>query len=263
MVTPTEFSVALDLFNGPLDLLLYVIRKQELDILDIPVARITEQYLSYLETLEFLNVDAVGDFLQLAGTLVEIKSFQLLPGEEEIEEEIEDPRRELVTQLLAYKKYCEGAGLLEKRSRLWQRRYPRLANDLLPKERSAADEPIQEIVVWDLVSAFGRIVREKSPAMKHTIVYDETPISVHMQRIYHRLAREQLVEFSSLFQNAAKKSTLIGIFLAVLELVRHEYATVSQSQPFGDIEISYRQSRRPPDFAAFDLTESHGEPETD
>ena len=257
MVTPSEFQVTLDRFNGPLDLLLYLIRKQELDILDIPVALITEQYLSYLETLEFLNVDEVGDFLQWAGTLIEIKSFQLLPGEEEIEEEIEDPRRELVTQLLAYKKYCEGAGLLEKRSRLWQRRYPRLTNDLAVKERSAADEPIQEIVVWDLVSAFGRIVREKSPAMKHTIVYDETPISVHMQRIYHRLTREQTVEFSTLFQNASKKSTLIGIFLALLELVRHEYATVVQSRLFGDIEIRYRQSSRPPEFAAFDAESSN------
>lgn len=257
--TSESFNVSLELFSGPLDLLLFLIRKHELDILDIPIARITEQYIEYLEVLEFLDVDSVGDFIVLASTLVEIKSFQALPNEEEIEEEIEDPRRELVTQLLAYKKFCEGAGQLEQRGRLWQRRYPRLANDLVPKEKNFAEEPIQEVVVWDLVSAFGRIVREKSPVMKHTIVYDDTPISVHMQRIYNRLKREQTIEFSSFFQSAVKKTTLIGIFLAILELVRHEFAYVRQTELFGKIEISYRESSRPFDFASVDQTEDISE----
>ncbi|MBR3220102.1 MAG: segregation/condensation protein A, partial [Thermoguttaceae bacterium] len=160
------FSVTLDQFNGPLDLLLYLVRRQELDIMDIPVAKITDQYLKYIEVLTVLDIDAVGDFIVLASKLIEIKSFEALPNEQEVEEEIEDPRKELVTRLLAYKKFCEEAGQLEKRGRLWQRRYPRLAVDLKPKERNAAEEPIQEIVVWDLVSAFGRILRERAPAAK-------------------------------------------------------------------------------------------------
>lgn len=250
--TSDDFRVALDQFSGPLDLLLFLVRKHELDILDIPVAKIVEQYLEYIDVLKDLNVDSVGDFIVLASMLVEIKSFQALPGEQEIEEEIEDPRRELVTRLLAYKKFCEGAGQLEKRGRLWQRRYPRLANDLPPKIRNAAEDPIQDVVVWDLVSAFGRILREKSPAQKHTIVYDDTPISVHMQRIYNRLKREGTVAFSSFFQTANKKATLIGIFLAILELVRHEYAYVRQNVPFGEIEVQYRESSRAFDFTSVD-----------
>ena len=248
----SSFRVQLDLFCGPLDLLLFLVRKHELDILNIPIAKITEQYLEFLDVLEFLDIDSIGDFIVIASSLIEIKSFQILPGEEEIEEEIEDPRKELVTQLLAYKKFCEGAGLLEQRSRLWQRRYPRLSNDLIPRERNPAEDPIQEIVVWDLVSAFGRIVREKSPAMTHRVVYDETPISVYMQRIYNRLKREESVPFTALFQHAAKKSTLIGIFLAILELVRHEYAMVEQSVLFGEIDIRYRESTRAFDFTSLD-----------
>jgi len=248
----SAFAVKLDQFSGPLDLLLFLVRKHELDIMDIPVALITEQYLAYLDVLKELNIDDVGNFIVIASILIEIKSFQVLPGEQEVEEEIEDPRKELVTRLLAYKKFCEGAGRLEKRGRLWQRRYPRLASDLPPKERDVASEPIQNVVVWDLVSAFGRILREKSPQMKQTIVYDDTPISVHMQRIYNRLKREKTVPFSSFFQNVHKKGILIGLFLAMLELVRHEYAYAEQSIPFGDIEIRYRESSRAFDFASVD-----------
>ena len=246
------FSVTLNQFSGPLDLLLYLVRRQELDIMDIPMSTITDQYLKYIDVLTVLDIDAVGDFIVLASKLIEIKSFEALPSEQEIEEEIEDPRKELVTRLLAYKKFCEEAGQLEKRGRLWQRRYPRLAVDLKPKERNAAEEPIQEIVVWDLVSAFGRILRERAPAAKHKVVYDDTPISVHMQRIYNRLKREQTVWFSSFFQDAHRRTTLIGIFMAILELVRHEYAYVRQEVPFGDIEVRFRASSRAFDFSSVD-----------
>ncbi|MBO7707321.1 MAG: segregation/condensation protein A [Thermoguttaceae bacterium] len=251
-----RFKVQLGAFCGPMDLLLYLVRKHEVDILDIPVADVTRQYLDFLEVLELFDLDSIGDFVVTASTLVEIKSFQVLPMEEEVEEEeLEDPRKELVTQLLAYKKFCEGAGLLEQRSRIWQRRYPRLSNDLIPKERNPAEEPIQDIVIWDLVSAFGRILREKSPVMQHKVVYDDTPVSVYMQRIYNRLKRERTLEFSRLFDGAVKKSTFVGLFLALLELVRHGFACAEQSIQFGEISISFREGEKTFDFAAFQREE--------
>lgn len=245
-----QFKVRLDAFCGPMSLLLFLVRKHEVDILDIPIAEVTRQYLEFLDVLELLNLDAIGEFIVVASTLIEIKSFQALPGEEEVEEEIEDPRKELVSQLLAYKKFCEGAGLLEQRSRIWQRRYPRLSNDLIPKERNPAEEPIQDIMIWDLVSAFGRILREKSPTMTHKVVYDDTPVSVYMRRIYDRLKREQIIDFADLFQGAVKKSTFVGIFLALLELVRHGFAFAEQRELFGDISIRYREGK-----GTFDFTE--------
>ena len=254
-----NFKVQLGVFCGPMSLLLFLVRKHEVDILDIPIAEVTRQYLEFLDILEELNLDSIGEFIVTASTLIEIKSFQSLPREEEVEEEIEDPRKELVTQLLAYRKFCEGAGLLEQRSRLWQRRYPRLSNDLIPSEKNPAEEPIQDIVIWDLVSAFGRILREKSPMMKHKVVYDDTPVSVFMQRIYNRLRREGSLEFGDLFEGAVKKSTFVGIFLALLELVRHGFAFADQMNQFGEIQIRFREGKGTFDFTAFQEEERQKE----
>lgn len=250
------FHIALDFFDGPLDLLLFLVQKHELNILNIPVAKILDQYLDCIRALEILDIDSVGEFIVVASTLIEIKSFQVLPQEEEVETELEESRNNLVTELLAYKKFCENAGLLEERGRLWQRRYPRLANDFQPKNRNLVEEPIHDVELWDLVSAFGRIVREKTPLMKHIVKVTETPISVHMQRIYQRLKREQNVRFSSLFQKVERREILIGIFLAVLELVRHEYAFVSQKVLFGEIYLKYRESSKSLDFANISFDET-------
>ncbi|MBR0225197.1 MAG: segregation/condensation protein A [Thermoguttaceae bacterium] len=245
------FSVQLDAFCGPVDLLLYLVRKRELDVFDIPIAEVTEQFLLFIDALEALNLETIGEFIITASALVEIKSFQALPTEDEkTSEEIEDPRRDLVSQLLAYKKFCENAGLLEERGRCWQRRYPRLSNDLPTRERNLAEEPIQDVELWDLVGAFGRILREKTPVFHHAMKGDETPTSVHIQRVYARLKRERSVLFTSLFSDADRKTTLVGIFLAILELARHGYAYVSQEVDFGDITVSFRENSKP-----FDLIE--------
>lgn len=244
------FSVSLNVYQGPLDLLLYLVRKRELDVCDVSISTVTEQFLVFLDALEALELDAVGEFLSLASTLIEIKSFQALPTEEETPEEIEDPRKDLVVQLLAYKKFCENAGLLEERGRLWQRRYPRLSNDLPAKTRNFVEEPIQDVELWDLVGAFGRILREKTPVFRHSMKREDTPISVHIQRVYNRLKRERKVRFTALFDGADRKATLIGIFLAILELTRHGYAFVEQPVAFGDIDVSYRENERPFDLVS-------------
>ena len=138
---------------------------------------------------------------------------------------------------MEYKKYRDAASMLEERSRDWQQRYPRLATDLPPHERNLAEEPIQEVELWDLVSAFGRIMRETQAARPSNIVYDDTPIHVYMGRIHARLLEAGRLAFRDLFQPGMHKSTLIGIFLAILELVRHAQVRVEQNALFGEIWI--------------------------
>jgi segregation and condensation protein A len=232
-----DFRVDLSVFRGPLDLLLYLVRKHEVEIVDIPIAEITDQYLQYLSVLEQLDVGAVGDFLGLASTLIEIKSQQVLPRGDEIEDEPEDPRQELVQRLLEYKKYRDAASILEHRSRLWQQHYPRLTSDLSPRGRNLAEEPIHEVELWDLVSAFGRIIRETEAAKPSNIVYDDTPIHVYMGRIHARLLEQGRLSFADLFQAGMHRSTMIGIFLAVLELVGHHHVRVEQNTLFGEVWI--------------------------
>jgi segregation and condensation protein A len=248
-----DFRVDLNIFRGPMDLLLYLVRKHEVEITDIPIAAITDQYLNYLAVLEQLDISAVGDFVAMASLLIEIKSQQVLPRADEVEEELEDPRHELVRRLLEYKKYRDAASLLEERSRRWRDRYPRLADDLPRGERDPASEPIHEVELWDLVSAFGRIMRETEAARPSSIVYDDTPIHVYMTRICVRLQETGRLRFRDLFQPSMHKSTLVGIFLAVLELVRHAHVRVDQNALFGDIWIVLsRESPIPQDWSDVD-----------
>ncbi len=230
-----DFNVDLNIFRGPLDLLLYLVRKHEVEIVDIPIALITDQYLQHLDVLQQLDVGAVGDFLSMASMLIEIKSQQVLPRGDEVEEEIDDPRQELVRRLLEYKQYRDAASILDERSRAWQQHYPRVANDLAQRQRNLAEEPIHEVELWDLVSAFGRVIRENVSAKPSNIVYDDTPIHVHIGRILERLGQRGRLALSELFDAKLHKSALVGMFLAVLELVRHHRVRAEQNELFGEI----------------------------
>lgn len=249
-----DFRVDLDVFRGPLDLLLYLVRKHELQITEIPIATITAQYLTYLDVLEELDCNAVGDFLAMASTLIEIKSQEVLPRcDEVVDDQIDCPREELVRRLLEYKKYRDAASILDERSRQWQQRYARLANDLPPRERNLAEEPIREVELWDLVSAFGRVIRESVSVQPSSIVYDDTPIHVHMERIQTRIVGEGRLAFSDLFVPGMHKSRLVGVFLAVLEMVRHYRVRVAQDGLFGEIWIlAQSDAAGPLDSAAVD-----------
>jgi len=231
------FRVDLEIFRGPLDLLLYLVRKHEVEIIEIPIAPITDQFLAYLEVLKQLDINAVGDFLEMASTLVEIKSRMVLPRGGEVEDELEDPRQELVKKLLEYKKFKDAASMLEERGRAWQERYPRLSTDLPPRTRNLAEEEIHEVELWDLVSAFGRIVRDSQMAKPSNIVYDDTPIHVYMQRIHGQLLEKGRLNFSDFFQPGMHKSKLVGVFLAILELVRHYQVRAEQNALFGEIWV--------------------------
>lgn len=232
------FSVNLEVFRGPLDLLLYLVRKHEMEITEIPIAPITEQFLAHLAVLEQLDVNAVGDFLDMATMLMEIKSRMILPHGGEEEEPLEDPRQELVQRLLEYKRFKDAASMLEERSREWQEHFPRLGSDLPPRERNLAEEPIQEVELWDLVSAFGRLMRDSQASRPASIVYDETPIHVYMEKILERLHAERRVAFTTLFQPGMHKSAMVGVFLATLELVRHHDVRFEQNELFGEIWLS-------------------------
>ena len=248
-----DFRVDLNVFRGPLDLLLYLVRKHEVEIIDIPIAAITDQYLEYLSVLEQLDVDAVGDFLAMAAMLIEIKSQQVLPRSDEVQEEIDDPRQELVRRLLEYKKYRDAASMLDERSRIWQQHYARQTSDLPERQRNMAEEPIQEVELWDLVSAFGRIIRDTVATKPANIVYDDTPIHVHMTRIHARLLERGRLCFAELFEPGMHRSKMVGIFLAVLELVRHHRVRVEQNALFGEIWIlPDLNCREPLDLAKVD-----------
>jgi segregation and condensation protein A len=235
--SPSSFCVNLDAFRGPLDLLLYLVRKHEVEIVDLPIAPITEQFLEYLAVLKQLDVNAVGDFLEMASTLVEIKSRMVLPRGGEEATELEDPRQELVQRLLEYKKYKDAASMLEERSRSWQQHFGRVASDLAVRSRDPADEPIHEVELWDLVSAFGRILRESAANKPSNIVYDDTPIHVYMARIHAQLVEKGRLAFTRLFVPGMHKSQYVGLFLAVLELVRHHGVRTEQNDLFGEIWI--------------------------
>jgi segregation and condensation protein A len=232
-----DFRVELDVFRGPLDLLLFLVRKHELDVRDLPVALVAEQYLAYLEVLQQLDVNEVGDFLEVASMLIETKSQLVLPRGGEEAESWDDPRDQLVERLLEYKKYKDAASLLDERSRDWQQHYPRLASDAGPRHVDPSEQPIREVELWDLVSAMGRILRESQAVTPATIVYDETPIQVYMQRIHRQLTTAGRVAFSDMFEPGMHKSAIVGVFLAVLELARHHGVQAEQLELHGEIWI--------------------------
>ncbi len=227
-----NFTIDLDVYAGPLDLLLYLVRREELDLADVSLAKITNQYIDFIEVLEVLDIDGVGDFLEIAALLVEMKAKAVLPNSQEetdtdqvVSDEHDD---QLVVRLLEYKRYRDAASVLEERAIDWQMRYPRMSNDLPTRFIATEDQPLERIEVWDLVSAFGRILRERQPAPTETVIYDETPMHVYMKRIHDLVCEKKEIELQSLFEIGQHKSTLVGLFLATLELTRHHGLDVRQ-----------------------------------
>jgi segregation and condensation protein A len=237
----TAYRVELEHFSGPLDLLLYLVRRAEVDVLDLPVAGLTTQYLAMLDVLKLLDLDEVGEFIVLASTLVEIKSRQVLPQapEEEPDEGVtdDDARSELVTRLLEYKRYKEAANALDERAAQWQQRFPRLHNDRPVSGRDHAADPIREVELWDLVSALSRVLQKRIVEETSAIRYDETPIHVYADRISERVRSAGRVAFSEFFESTNDRSKIIGIFLAILELLRHHHFRADQPDPYGEIYV--------------------------
>ena len=239
-----DYRIRLDAYAGPLDLLLYLVKRHEIDLHDIPVAKLTEQYLRHLEVIKQIDVDAAGEFLVMACTLVEIKSRMIIPqteredGEEpadptqDIEDE-RDPRYELVQQLLAYKAFKDAAYALDSRAEQWERRFPARARaGQRPPEPETAEEKtldLEDVHVFDLCEAFGRILETVGHLGDHKVAYDDTPISLHAEDIHDRLKRDapkQGMTLREIFEGRTNRSEMIGLFLATLELVRQHLVTV-------------------------------------
>jgi segregation and condensation protein A len=232
-----DYQVDLESFRGPLDLLLYLVKHNEVDICDIPIARVAEQFLAYLNVIQAIDVEWAGEFLVMAATLTEIKSKMVLPRAEEAGEEDGDPRLELVRQLVEYKRFKDAASLLDAQA---EKQLARLARQPfeLPAPPTPDQQPLRRVELWDLVSAFGRLMRETAALQPKQIVMDDTPQHVHMERILERLQTVPRVAFSELFGPPHTRGRLLGIFLAILELIKALCVVAEQTDTFSDIWVS-------------------------
>ncbi len=228
------YKVQLEVFEGPLDLLLYLIKKEEIDIYDIPIAKITEQYLEYIRLMKMLNLDIAGEFLVMAATLMHIKSKMLLPEEKlEIEEEIEDPRKALVNKLLEYKRFKDIADGLEERERMQGELFTRS----IAHEEVSEEEPLLEVSLFDLMSVFSDLLKVVKEEGYTEIVKDETTVKEKIRQILDMLRPEKAINFTKLFIGVVSKAELIVTFLALLELMRLKEVKVRQRKRFGQIMV--------------------------
>jgi len=248
-----DYRVQLDVFTGPLDLLLYLIRRDEIDIHDIPIAHITEQYIAQVRLLEHLDPDAASDFLVLAATLIELKSRALLPSPPvALGDEPEDPRAPLVRQLLEYKRFKDAARALGSAADERARRFVRRPANLPPELRGVE---LEEAQVWDLLEAFGRVMASigRGPGV-HQVSYDDTPIELHAAEIIAILNREGPTTFQALFDGQPDRLHVVGRFLALLELIRKQRIRAEQETAFGTIYLflleEVPEDERPIDQAA-------------
>ncbi|HVK18448.1 MAG TPA: segregation/condensation protein A [Fimbriiglobus sp.] len=225
-----NYLVALDTFHGPLDLLLYLVKRNEVDVLDVPVAKLADQFLEFLAAVREVDVELAGDFLVMAATLMEIKARSLLPTEPEPGEEDEpDPRRELVKQLLEYRRFKDAAAALEERAEKQSARLARVA----PEEPARPGvQPVRPVELWDLVSAFARLMRETQALQPTAVVVDDTPQHVYEEQVRERVRAAGRLAFRDLFDPPYHKARLIGLFLAVLELIKGREIGLDQPEPF-------------------------------
>jgi segregation and condensation protein A len=241
---PDAFSVKLDRFEGPLDLLLHLIKKSELSIHDIPIALITAQYLQTIELMQELNLDVAGEFLVMAATLIHMKSRMLLPRPDAsagAEAETEDPRDVLVRRLLEHQQFKAAAGLLHEREQ-W-----RAAQWLRPDERVAAlagddGEPELEVDLFSLLTAFQAVLQRAKLRPRVLLPPEQISMETRIEQLLARLSETVACGFDELFADAHDRAALIVTFLALLEMIRLKLVRVFQSGPFGPIRV-YKRPR--------------------
>jgi segregation and condensation protein A len=235
----TVYTVRTETFEGPLDLLLHLIKKNEVDIYNIPIATITRQYLDYLDVMKELNLDIAGDFLVMASTLIQIKSKMLLPlptDDEQGEEEEEDPRAELVRRLLEYQKYKEAAITLSQRELLGRDLFARkfVAPELA--EIQPEQEPL-EVELFDLLEAFRRILAQVPAQTFHEVGAEGLSIADRINELLLLLQGREAAGFEELFIGTITRDQVVVTFLAILELTRLKMIKLAQAQSFGTIWI--------------------------
>ncbi len=234
-----SYQIRVEAFEGPLDLLLHLIRKNEVDIYNIPMAEITRQYLAYLEVMKELNLDVAGDFLVMASTLIQIKSKLLLPtapSEEGAEDAGEDPRAELVRRLLEYRKYKEAAVSLAGRQLLDRDLFVRPELPSEGEDDEVSEAPL-ELDLFELMAAFRRILQKAPKESFHEVGSENISIADRISDLLAFLQGKELVAFEELFQGNLTREYVVATFLAVLELCRLKMIKVSQLERFGTIWV--------------------------
>ena len=233
-MTDSTYEIKLDVFEGPLDLLLYLIRKNEVDIYDIPIALITRQYMEYIDAMKSLNLDLAGEYLVLAATLTHIKSRMLLPPGEEEEEEEEDPRQELVRQLLEYEAFKEAALGLDRMKILGRDVFSR---DHIFDDSGEEGETLREIGIFELVEAFRRVTLGADQHDIMEIDVEKISLSERINDIVDELEKRGELTFSDLLGETGSRKRLIYTFLAILELMKLRIIRAYQAVPYGVIRI--------------------------
>ena len=259
------YQVKLEAFTGPMDLLLHLIRKHQINIYDIPIALITQQYLEYLSLMKTLNLSLAGEFLVMAATLLYIKSRMLLPKEEKPETEEDeglDPRSELVRQLVEYERFKEAAGTLVARELHWRESFVR---DPLPLSAASGEEEdiaTEDLQLFDLLSAF-QAVLDRAPTDQVVELSRETwTVQDRIQVILERLEGESTIPFAGLFDQQWSRPLIIATFLALLELVRMNLVRLFQVEWFGPIQVTRRfvPAEGPESFGTLQVDEYNSSP---
>ena len=229
-VPPNALEIMLDTFAGPLDFLLYLIRKQNIDILDIDVAKISEQYTSYIDLMDALHIELAGDYLVMAAYLAELKSKMLLPRPEEQKDE-EDPRAELIRRLQEYQRFKSAAEKIDSMPRIDRDFYAAQAQ--LPE--FALETPLADIPLEGLTLALAEVMRRVEQSQAHLINYEELSTRERMTHILERMRNEAFIEFTTLFNKEEGKIGVVVTFLAILELLKDSLIEIVQSEEFGPI----------------------------
>lgn len=236
----SEYKVKFEVFEGPLDLLLYLIKKEEVDIYDVNLTRLATQFIEYIEVMRMLDLDVAGEFLVMAATLMYIKSRELLPVDQqaavEDDDEGQDPRWELIRQLVEYKKFKDAAAQLQQLETAQENVYPRVPGKLEMALESPAPRP--EVSIFDLLNAVNAILKRINQREDlRDIFEDKWTVSEKIEYLVKIISERPSVKFSELFVNATSRSEVVCTFLALLELIRLRQLVCSQADAFEDIEI--------------------------
>ncbi|HES58915.1 MAG: segregation/condensation protein A [Calditrichaceae bacterium] len=233
-----RYRVKLDVFEGPFDLLLFLIRKNEVDIFNIPIAQITEQFITYIEVMKILDLDVAGDFIEMAAILMHIKARMLLPRPEGIDDEYEDPRSELVSRLLEYKQYKDVSQELDALEDARRKLFPRRYFKFIPSaDETTTEEYLDDVSLFDLMVAFRKALDNMPKVTYHEVRKIEITVEEQSELILNQLKDKKVVLFQQLVKDIKDKIILIVTFIALLELCKTGKISVRQSQLFDDIRI--------------------------
>jgi segregation and condensation protein A len=248
-----EYKVKFEVFEGPLDLLLYLIKKEEVDIYEVNLTQLATEFIEYIEVMRLLDLEIAGEFLVMASTLMYIKSRELLPVDQQVvaegEEDSEDPRWELIRQLVEYKKFKDAAAQLQEMEHRQEHVFPRLP--IAPVFEAEPAAPRGEVSLFDLIHAVHAVLkRVQAREDLRDIFEDKWTVSEKIEQLRQALEARGSLRFSDLFEHATSRHEVVCTFLALLELIRLRFLVAVQLEPFGEIQLSRASSEATPALAS-------------